>query len=242
MTETTVPTVWEKLRDRVRYLFPRVWLWSKRRSDLREIEHLNAEYAPLIEEAKAAYAANNSVDDLSRQYAIEGELDLKKNKIRDITYALQDDILKRKARKLGIRIPSKPPKGKDSDENWMVLSGYWMLTGEAERQLRKEIREEQRAREEEWRKWVTLFLVVIGTVFAFLSYRTKVKQPDSCAVNYYRNDLGACVFGLTSPVVSGPTPQSVSPQPKPTEQVSPSRKAGSPKSNTQKRASKSPNG
>jgi hypothetical protein len=242
MSETNVPTVWGKLRGRFLTQFPRAWLWARRREATREMELLKAKYDPLIKEANAAYEANNTVDTLKHLSEIQGEFFREKNEIRDATYALQDDILQRQARKLGIRIPNRPPKEQDSDENWMVMSGFWMLKGEAERKLRTEIREEQRARAEEWRKWTTLFFVIVGTVFAFLSYRTKQKQPDPCPVNYYRNDLGACVFALPAPVGPKATPQSAPPGPKPTEQTLPSRKPDSRKSNSQQKRASKPTG
>jgi hypothetical protein len=135
------------------------------------------------------------------------------------TYGLAATMLEKKARKLGIRAPEKQTENEDDDENWEQsnITGDWMLTPEAERNLRNEIRDEERARADESRKWLTLFFVVVGTIFAFMSYRTKQKQPDPCPINYYRNDSGACVFGLPvrntspQPALSVPQPTNVPP-------------------------------
>ncbi len=122
-------------------------------------------------------------------------------------------MLQRKARKFGIRVPTK--SGDEGEENWQQsqYTGDWMLTPEAERKLRNEISEEERARADEWRKWTTLFFVLVGTIFAFMSYRTKQRQPDPCPVNYYRNDSGACVFALPA-APNAPQPTLPSSKPK----------------------------
>jgi hypothetical protein len=167
----------------------RLRLWLIRRGDERQLRQLKEKYYPLIEAAKAAKNAkeeNSVVSDY-----LHG-----RDFILHPTYGMEAEFLERKARKLGIRVPDKQTGHDADDENWEQsnYTGDWMLTPEAERKLRNEIRQEERARADEWRKWFTLIVVVLGSIFAFMSLRAKQKQPDPCPVNYYRNDSGACVF------------------------------------------------
>src|SRR5215467_1695773 len=161
-------TAW---KNRILARFPWFQLWLIRRSDVRQLRRLEKKFGPITQ-------------DNYGDYSLERDL------ILHPTYGLIAETLEAKARKLGIRVPDKPtPTQEEDDENWEWSNYYgnWMLTSEGERRLRNEIREEQRPRADEWRKWGTLFFVLVGTIFAFLSYRTRQKQPDPCSVNYYRN-------------------------------------------------------
>lgn len=181
-------------------------------SDERQLRKLKENFHPRIEAAKQAKDANKE-NNLVSEY-----LNLR-DQILHPTYGLEAEILEKKARKLGIRVPDKPrrevPDDVEEDENWeMSYSTWdWMLTPEGERKLRNEIRAEQRARDDERRKWVTLFFALLTAVFAFWSLRIKQKQPDPCPRNYYRNDAGACVFALPA-MVPNTLPQPAPQKPK----------------------------
>jgi hypothetical protein len=165
-------------------------LWLIRRSDERELRVLKEEYHPLIDAAKAAKNANEEGSVVSEYLA-------RRDFILHPTYGMEAEFLERKARRLGIRVPDKPTDADTyEDDNWEQsnCTGDWMLTPEGERKLRNEIRQAKRSNADEGRKWVTLIFAVVGAIFAFMSLRTKQKQPDPCPVNYYRNDSGACVF------------------------------------------------
>jgi len=181
-------------------------LWLIRRGDERQLRELKKKYHPLIEAAKAAKNAKEENSVVS-EYLYGRDL------ILHPTYGMEAEFLERKARKLGIRVPDKPSDANAVDDDHWEMSQCtwdWMLTPEGERNLRNEIRQEERANADEWRKRLTLFFAVLGSIFAFMSLRVKQKQPDPCPVNYYRNDSGACVFAL--PAVPA-TPKAV-PQPR----------------------------
>jgi len=76
----------------------------------------------------------------------------------------------------------------------------WVLSDEAEVRLKREISTEQRQKNDEFRKWATLFFAIVGSVLAFVSVLSKHKQPDPCQNNYYRSDSGECVFALQKSV------------------------------------------
>ena len=182
----------------------RMRLWLIRRGDERQLRELKEKYYPLIDAAKAAKNAKEESSVVS-DYLYERDL------ILHPTYGMEAEFLERKARKLGIRVPDKPTDANAvDDDNWEMsqCTWDWMLTPEGERNLRNEIRQEERANADEWRKWFTLVFVVLGSIFAFMSLRAKQKQPDPCPVNYYRNDAGACVFALpAAPAAPKAAPQ-----------------------------------
>lgn len=105
-------------------------LWWMRRSNERQLRRLHRIFHPLIE---AARNAKDGVKDgnLDAEWRYEQDL------ILDPTYGLAAEMLERKARKLGIRIPDKDEEKGD----WIrsTRTGDWMLTDEAERKLRNEI-------------------------------------------------------------------------------------------------------
>jgi hypothetical protein len=188
---------------------PRLQLWLIHRSDERELRVLKEKFYPLMEVARKVKDEKEEASRYS-EYAYERDM------VLHPTYGLVATMLEKKARKLGIRVPDKRTGNEEKDEeNWEQshYTGDWMLTPEAERKLRNEIRGEERAQADESRKWLTLFFVLLGTLFAFMSYRTKQKQPDLCPINYYRNDSGACVFARP---VRDLLPQPALPVPKPT--------------------------
>jgi hypothetical protein len=183
----------------------RLRLWRIRRSDERQLQALKDKFHPLIEAAKAAKDANKE-GSLVSEYLNGRDL------ILHPTYGMQAELLERRARKLGIRVPDKQTGPGKDDANWEQSNstGDWMLAPEAERKLRNDVRQAERANADEWRKWFTLIFAVVGTNFAFMSLRSKQKQPDPCPVNYYRNDSGACVFAHPA-VPRAPTPPTLKP-------------------------------
>lgn len=198
--------------NRTLALIPWLRLWLIHLSDERQLRILKEKFDPQIEAAKQAKDAKQE-NKLISEY-----LDLR-DRILHPTYGLIAENLEKKARKLGIRVPEKPhgevPGDVEEDANWeMSYSTWdWMLTPGGERKLRNEIRAEQRAGNEEKRKWATLIFAVLGTAFAFWSLIKKEKQPDPCPRNYYRNDAGACVFALPA-VVPSTLPQPAPQRPK----------------------------
>jgi hypothetical protein len=94
-------------------------------------------------------------------------------------------------------LPPRPGITKATIGNRTGPEGYWILKSDTERRLRKEVRAEQWAHNDEWRKWATLVFAILGFTLGFWSLIVKSKQTDPCPRNYYRTDSGACVFALS---------------------------------------------
>lgn len=139
-------------------------LWWMHRSNERQLRLLDNRYGPLLE------AARKAKDDENKE-SVHAEYTRERVLILMPTYMAVDAMLEREARKRGIRVPEK----NEGKGDWIreLVTDNWMLTAEAERVLRNEIREEQRAHNDEMRKWATLFFILVGTIFAFLSLSTR---------------------------------------------------------------------
>src|SRR5689334_21659283 len=89
----------------------------------------------------------------------------------------------------------RSPPINEETEDWRLSRayGFWLPSAQLEQKLRHEIKIEQRASYDEFRKWATLSFAVAGFLLAFYSVRA-AKQPDPCPRNYYRSDSGECVF------------------------------------------------
>lgn len=162
--------------------------WLDRRAVTRELEELETLYAPLIEKARKAR-------DEAEEGTLESEWHMERQLVLGPVYADAAEKLVAKARRFGIATPSGYHEGKDWER--YGPEGWWILNSDTERRLRKEVREEQWAHYDEWRKWATLVLAILGFTLGFWSLIVKSKQPDPCPRNYYRNDAGACVFALS---------------------------------------------
>ena len=112
-------------------------------------------------------------------------------------YVRQTDKLVARARKYGVRVPDKP-RDSSGDDNWewSLVGSDWVLTNSAQERLNREIKDEARQNEDEFRKWATLAVSVAAFTLALASLIKNGKQPDPCPKNYYRNDQGECVFAL----------------------------------------------
>jgi hypothetical protein len=153
----------------------------------RKLESLKKKYAPLIEEAERTENVHQQAD-LTAQWAIERE------SLLDPIYARSSANLISKAVKYGIPVP---PQTQDSKHyRRSGVTGDLILRWVAQRRLRREVRNEQWARNDELRKWATAMFAFLGFVLALVSLLVKAKQSDPCQRNYYRNDSGSCVFAL----------------------------------------------
>ena len=146
--------------------------------------------------------------------------------VLDPVYARKAERITAKARKYGITVLPQPTSYDEKSEDWNFSSGFWLLKGETERRLRREIRNEQRANYDEFRKWATVVFAVLGFALGMAALWVKQKQPDPCPRNYYRNDSGECVFVLEKPVQTQPEniPARPSDAPPPPPRHRPSRK------------------
>jgi hypothetical protein len=90
-----------------------------------------------------------------------------------------------------------PPQKQDSEHyRRSGVTGEFILRQPAQRRLRRDILNEQRARNDEFRKWTTVIFAVLAFVLGLASLVVKTKQPDPRPRNYYRNDAGVCIFAL----------------------------------------------
>lgn len=149
--------------------------------------------------AKLAGAAQKAKDHV-KVANLETEWSYERDSIIDPTNAAASERLIARAKRYGIKVPPYPHSHSDDSDEWerSRTTSDWILSNEAERNLRLAIREEQRGRYDEFRKWGTFTLALAGFLLGFLALYVKQKQPDPCARNYYRNDAGACVFALSS--------------------------------------------
>jgi hypothetical protein len=195
----------------------KVWIWIRKwllripvvdgwlmRWELQSgLKEIHARLDPLI--AKARKEKNGKlVAELDNQFYHEYVW------LHDPFNEWESDQIVRKARKYLIDVPVYPSRtnGEDEvgDETWYrnSTSYEWVLTQGAAQRFRKEIRDEERAANDDRRKRVTFWLALAGFLLALSSIWSKSKQPDPCQRNYYRNDQGACVFALQP--ITAPTP------------------------------------
>ncbi len=195
--------------------------WLDDRQATLDIHKLRERYAPLVAEAEKQKDWNERNKLLEEQH-------FDSNLILHPVYARKGERLTEKARRYGITVPSEPSSNADDSEDWYLSNvyGFWFPSPQLTQRLQREIRDEERASYDEFRKWATLVFAIVGSLLAFISVRTKQKQPDPCPRNYYRNDSGECVSALsgrpekkaipdqrTSPPLEKPTPARKSPAP-----------------------------
>jgi hypothetical protein len=97
------------------------------------------------------------------------------------------------ARRFGIVVPPIS----EATNDWVEFGpeGYWILNTDTQIRLRKEVREEQWAHNDEWRKWATLALAILGFTLGFWSLYVKSKQPDPCQRNSLLSKLAENTVG-----------------------------------------------
>jgi hypothetical protein len=143
------------------------------------------EYGPKIQAAKNANDENEAELLVAQE---SGDV----ASVLDPLRAEESQKLSDRARRLGLKTPSP--------DDWYRsgATGDWILTNDAERELRRAVDNERRIRNDEFRKWAAFIFGVLGFVLGFFALNIRQKQPDPCQRNYYRNDAGACVFALPS--------------------------------------------
>ena len=163
------------------------WLinWSAQ----RELKSLKNKYLPLIQEAEKAERVQQQVE-LTAEWAVERE------SVLDPIYVRNSADLIAQAQKYGISVPRQEPDSKHYRRSG--VTGEFILRQIAQRRLRREVRNEQRARNDEFRKWATVIFAFLAFVLGLVSLVVKTKPPDPCPRNYYRNDAGACIFALAT--------------------------------------------
>ena len=187
---------WEnKLLRRIPILGDWLFNWSVQ----RELKLIKNKYLPLIQEAETAENVQQQAE-LTAQWAVERE------SVLDPIYVQNSADLVAHALKYGIGVP--PPEQGSRHYRKSGITGEFILRELAQRRLRREIRNEQRAANDEFRKWATVIFALLAFALGLVSLVVKTKQPDPCPRNYYRNDAGACVFALAakSQAASSQTP------------------------------------
>jgi hypothetical protein len=161
------------------------WLinWSVQ----RELKRIKNKYLPLIKEAERAENVQLQAE-LTAQWAVERE------SVLDSIYVQNSADLIAQALKYGISAPPQEPDSKHYRKSG--ITGELILRQLAQRRLRREVRNEQRARNDEFRKWATVTFALLAFALGLVSLIVKTKQPDPCPRNYYRDDTGACIFAL----------------------------------------------
>jgi hypothetical protein len=161
--------------------------WLDDQAATRQARKLQETYAPLVAKAEKD-------KDWDARDGLLSEWSLESNLVVDPVYERKGERLTSKARKYGITVSPKPSNNEET-EDWRLSRayGFWLPSAQLEQKLRHEIKIEQRASYDEFRKWATLSFAVAGFLLAFYSVRA-AKQPDPCPRNYYRSDSGECVF------------------------------------------------
>jgi hypothetical protein len=165
--------------------------WLDDRKARRQLRRLNEEYALLVKQAEG----KKDWDEHGRLLA---EWGFEEDSILHPVHARNAEKLTAKARRYGITVPPQPTSyGQDSDD-WYPsqVYGFWLLTRQTERKIQREVRDEQRAAYDEFRKWSTMAFAFLAFVLGLISLLVKQKQPDPCPQNYYRSNSGECVFAL----------------------------------------------
>jgi hypothetical protein len=161
------------------------WLinWSVQ----RKLKRLKNKYLALIQEAER-------VENIHRQAELTAEWAVERESVLDPIYVQNSADLVAQALKYGISVPPQEPDSKHYRRSG--VTGELILRQIAQRRLRREVRNEQRARNDEFRKWATVFFALLAFTLGVVSLVVKTKQPDPCPRNYYRDDAGACIFAL----------------------------------------------
>jgi hypothetical protein len=173
--------------------------WLDLRDAKREHRRLRAKYEEQLSEAKKRNASEREFEEIRNVYGIEYQI------IWEPIYVRNTKKLLARARKYGVQIPPFPTESLPGD-SWELshVVGDWFLGSEAEERLKREIRDEKRQDDDEFRKWATLALSVAAFILALVSLTMKAKQPDPCPRNYYRSDSGECTFALQKASTSQP--------------------------------------
>jgi hypothetical protein len=156
---------------------------------------LRKHFVPLI--AQARLAKNNiAIQNLYAEWHHE------QASIDEPNYVTASDKLVRKARMLYVPVPRIPATYDAISDDWQMsnVTGDWALTLGAYERLQREVQTAQREANDDWRKRMTLLLALAGFILGFMSLWIKTKQPDPCPRNYYRDDVGACVFAAPAPI------------------------------------------
>src|SRR5258708_18321157 len=181
--------IWNWLRP---YLLktPMLRGWIISIEDSRAHARLRKQFVPLIEQARRA---KNNLLEVQNLYA---EWNHEQASIDEPNYVAASDKLVRKARRLYVPVPTIPATYDAKSDDWQMsyITGDWALTVGTYERLQREVQTAQREASDEWRKWMTLGLALAGFILGLMSLWIKTKQPDPCPLNYYRNDVGACVF------------------------------------------------
>jgi len=170
--------------------------WLLNWSVQRQLKRIKNKYVPLIQEAER-------VEDVQRQAELTAEWAVERESILDPIYVQNSADLVAQALKYGI---SAPPQEQGSRHyRKSGITGEFILRELAQRRLRREIRNEERARNDEFRKWATVTFALLAFALGLASLIVKTKQPDPCPRNYYRDDAGACIFALAPKNQSTPS-------------------------------------
>jgi|SRR5579872_1576225 len=197
--------MWKKLRQQLEKNW-RLKGWLIRRDFRRNLKELDRQFDPLI--ANARVEKNKEIlEELDGAY---------QSQYGDVVADLEDwqssDLLRR-ARKHFVHVPDRAEEP-DFWEQGQYSYPNWELSYKGTERLKRDVRDAQRARNDEWRKWVTLAFAVVATALSVWSLVLKTKQPDPCQRNYYRNDAGECVFALPTPKPKQAELKPASPAPK----------------------------
>jgi hypothetical protein len=191
--------------------------WFIERDFRRNMKKLDAEYDPLIAKAKADKDFDEVLG-LQHSYSEQWE------DISEPSYDWESAELRRRAHKHLVNIPDyneEPAFWQETKYSNPPDHPDYEMSYKGKEKLKRNVRDAERAANDEYRKWATLLFALAATGLSVWSLLIKTKQ-DSCQKNYYRNDAGACVFALKaektievpafSPVVIPPTiPQTAPP-------------------------------
>lgn len=163
-------------------------LWRAERKSRELDRQLREQFEPLLQKAhKATYENDNQ-----RQNAIvsiQMEWDFEKE-FNDTVDVVSTEITVRKARKLGIPLPPRPPDPTDYDltkDLWYTsgVTGNTVLTEIGQHQLRQAIRKEQQDRLQHRMRYVSVvaapivsfLLALIGLIGTLIGYIAVRRMP-----------------------------------------------------------------
>ena len=147
-------------------------MWLRYRRELLKIgraeRKLYKQERALVKRLRARKATDDEIDEATSEYGAEMA------ECQEDREYLDHRRLSDTAERYSISLPERTAKdfqeGGDveSDEywRWLPITDRWVLRPRGIRQLRTEIREEQRARRDYWLGWFTPFASIISTVLA----------------------------------------------------------------------------
>jgi hypothetical protein len=162
----------------------------------RELRRIKNKYLPLIQAAERAENVQQQAE-LTAEWAVEREC------VLDPIYVQNSSDLVSRALKYGISVPPQEQGSRHYRKSG--ITGEFILRQLAQRRLRREIRNEQRAKNDEFRKWATVIFALLAFALGLVSLLVRTKQPDPCPRNYYRDDAGACIFALSPKTQATPS-------------------------------------